>query len=165
MGVESGKATTRIEPDGYKKKLLASQTHLDLQTRATCAHVPVLFSPFSLSFSPILFFALLAISPSCLPSLPVIVSILLSFLCDIFSPFLRAHSLFYSWFIFRLFLFLPLSRDYSSIPLLYTRNLNYKCPSRSAATHGPAFVSGSRDIARSRHYMHIRARNGNTIRN
>lgn len=45
--VESGKATARIESDGYKKKLLASQTHLDLQT------VLALALPSSFSLSPL----------------------------------------------------------------------------------------------------------------
>lgn len=139
-GVESGKATARIEPDGYKKKLLASQTHLDLQMRGTCAHVLVsLFLFLSTSFS-LLFFPSLLLAPI----VTLIVSISLSFLRDILSPFLHVHSLFYSRFIFRLFLFLPFLRDYSSylpIPLLHIRNLNYKCPSQSAATRGdlPSF--------------------------
>jgi len=79
--VESGKATARIESDGYKKKLLASQTHLDLQT-------------------------ILARSRSLSP-FPYLVSILLSFLRDTLSPFLCTHSLFYIGFIFYLFLLFP----------------------------------------------------------
>lgn len=121
--VESGRAATRIESDGYKKKLLASQTHLDLQTVLAFA---LLFSPLSLS-----------------PPLRPLVPSLLPFLRDILSPFLRIHFLFYSKFYLRPLPSFP--QDYSGyfpIPLLHTRNLNYRCPSQSAATHSSTSVSG-----------------------
>jgi len=50
IGVESVKATARIEPNGYKKKLLASQTHLDLQTVPAHSRSLFLSSLFILNF-------------------------------------------------------------------------------------------------------------------
>lgn len=132
---ESGKATARIESDGYKKKLLASQTHLDLQTVLTLAF------PLSLV-------------------LPPLVSILPSFLRDTHSPFLCTILSFIPGLSSTSSFF---SRDYSGyfpIPLLHTRNLNYRCPSQSAATHSSASVSGSAKIACLRHYLHVWARTG-----
>lgn len=141
--VESGKATVRIEPDGYKKKLLASQTHLDLRT------VPRALFPFFLSFSVSLFFSSFFVLPSP-PSLALFLtryslaispSPILSFIPGLSSgPFL---------------LFPQDRSSYFPIPLLHTRNLNYRCPSQSAATHGPTSVSsGSGRTTCWRHYLH-----------
>jgi len=138
IGVESVKATARIEPNGYKKKLLASQTHLDLQT------VPALalyfFPPFS-----------------------SLISILVSVLRDILSPFLWTH--FYSGGLSSTTPFFSQGcSGYFLIPLLHTRSLNYRCLSQSAATHSSASISDPKSIAREIICIYINAK-GNIIRN
>lgn len=85
---------------------------------------PPPFRPFALSFH-LAFF--LARYPSCHFSVPIL-------------SFIQGLSSISSFF----------SQDcpgYFPIPLLHTRNLNYRCPSQSAATHSSASVSGSTRIA------------------